>query len=337
MAFKQYTSCIPASNTSNSILARHHDPGAPRGSSATVIALGMSPRHGVDGRSACSPPLGSWRTAGSSSTSDSSASAATATCIGVVSSTSGTTLTGLPDNDFNVNLVLRENEFGADRTAVENSTPYGFLVQAHPSVTARGLNTAGHHSTDKATPGKTTEDLHCEFEGGGVYYLLLGSYVAFAAAVAGLILCVYLPPIPGLETILQALTILLLLALLLGFLVGLAAGGSSSDVNPNLGAVHTDDDPNGGQGAGADILYISGTWVFDPWHEGWNEIHPVKVCTRIGTWDGDWDAQPPDVILRPRTQFEIAAAPETQAAQKRPENRWVVHPALDGCATDIIT
>ena len=336
MAFKQYTTCIPASEyvdfnhllvaTIQSLLV---------GATATAVAIAKSRldcwgwllavlgtawlvaycRLFLYERLIC---LGGDRDA-----------------IGVVSSVSGTTLTGLPDNDFSVNLLLQDNEFGADRATVESSTPYGFLVQAQPSVTARGLGTAGHQSTDQAT-GKKSEDLHCEFEGGGVYYLLLGAYVAFAAAVAGLILCVYLPPIPFLQQILTALMILVLLALLLGGLIGLASGGSSSDVNPNLGAIHTNDDPNGGQGAGADILYIQGTWVFDPWHVGWNEIHPVKVCTRIGKWDGDWDL-PPDVILRVRTQFDDAAAETTKAAQARAENRWVVHPALDGCTSVIIT
>jgi len=108
-------------------------------------------------------------------------------------------------------------------------------------------------------------------------------------------------------------------------------------VNPNLGDVQTNDDPNGGFGAGADILYVQGTWVFDPWHEGWNEIHPVKKCTRVATWDGDWGSLPPDIILRVRNQFDIAGNPATQAAQQRPEHGWSVHPSLDACAPEIIT
>ena len=256
-------------------------------------------------------------------------------CIGAVVSVSGTTLTGLPDNDLSVNLLLEGNEFGADRATVEASSPYGFLVQAHPSITARGLATGGHTSTDHAT-GKVSETLHVEFEGGGPYYLLLGAYAAFVAAIGALLLCVYLPPIPGLQTIIAVLAILALLLLIIGGLIGLASGGDESDVNPNLGDLHPNTDPNNGIGAGADIIYVQGAWVFDPWHTGWNEIHPVKVCMRLGTWDGDWDVQPPEIILRVRAQFELAANPVTQAAQQRPENRWVVHPALDGCAPDVI-
>jgi hypothetical protein len=257
-------------------------------------------------------------------------------CVGAVISVSGTTLTGLPDNDFNINLLLEGNEFGAKRPAVENSTPYGYLVKAQDVVTERGIATAGHESTDHATQ-TVSECLHCEFEGGGVYYLLLGSYAGFAAAIGALLLCVYLPPIPGLQQIIMVLWILALILVGLGALVGLFSGGDTDDVNPNLGDIHTNSDPNAGLGAGADILYVQGTWVFDPWHEGWNEIHPVKVCTRIGKWDGDWDTQPPDIILRVRNQFEIAGNPATQAAQQRPEHGWSVHPSLDACAPEIIT
>jgi hypothetical protein len=257
--------------------------------------------------------------------------------IGAVVKVDGSSLPGFPDNDFNVNLLLENNEFGAKRPAVEMSTPFGFLVRAQDKITAAGLPTAGHENKDAVT-GTTSETLHCEFEGGGAYVLLVSAEVAFALAVAALILCVYLPPIPFLHKIILALAVLAFLIGLLGGLIGFfGTSGSTSDVNPSLGEIHTNTDPNGGLGRGADILFISGTWVYDPWHVGWNEIHPVKVCTRIGTWEGSWGALPPDVILRLRTQLDLAAADATRLAQHRPENRWVVHPALDGCDTTVIT
>jgi hypothetical protein len=256
--------------------------------------------------------------------------------IGVVVRVVGTTLTGLPDNDFSVNLLLQDNQFGAQRDQVVASKPFGFLVATNPKVTAAGIDTVGVADTDQAT-GLRSEVLHCEFEGGGVFGLLAGASVALAAATAAALLCIYLPPIPGLQTIITVLALLALLALLLGGLIGLGTSGDASDVNANIGEVQVNNDPNNGLGAGADILYIRGRWVFDPWHEGWNEIHPVKVCTRIGRWKGDWIDVPPNIILRVRTHFDEAAADTTQAAQKRRENQWVVHPSLDGCAADIIT
>jgi hypothetical protein len=257
-------------------------------------------------------------------------------CIGVVVHVSTSNLTGFPDNDYSVDLLLQPNEFGADRATVEASTPYGYLVKAQDKITAAGLPTEGNDSKDEATVTES-EILHIEFEGGGAYALLIGAEVGFVAAVAALILCVYLPPIPQLQTIIQILAALGILVVLLGSLIGLGTSGSPSDAGTNVGELHTNTEPNNGQGAGADIIYVSGTWVYDPWHEGWNEIHPVKVCTKMGTWRGDWDTVGPDIILKVRTQFELAASAETLAAQKRPEHQWVVHPALDACAPVVIT
>lgn len=254
--------------------------------------------------------------------------------IGAVISVSGTTLRGLPDNDFSVNLLLQNNEFGADRATVIESTPFGFLVDEQPKIANAGLPTSGHSSEDKHGTQKFSEDLHAEFEGGGAYYLYLGATVALFAAFAALAVC--LIPFPGAQIIALALALLALLAILVGGIVGLLSGGSASDANPNLGEVQTNNESNNGAGAGADILFVSGSWVYDPWHTGWNEIHPVKVCMRVGKWDGDWDT-PPDIILRVRTQLDVAATDATIAAQQRPENQWAVHPALDSCAAVIIT
>ena len=47
---------------------------------------------------------------------------------------------------------------------------------------------------------------------------------------------------------------------------------------------------------GADLLVVMGRWVYDAGHNneghGWNEIHAIKLCERIGRWDGAW---PPDI------------------------------------------
>jgi hypothetical protein len=84
----------------------------------------------------------------------------------------------------------------------------------------------------------------------------------------------------------------LLLAAVLGKFLG---AGSPTDVDPSLGDLQPIKlDPNTDKPlAGADIVYVRGTWVYDSLHEGWNEIHPVKVCAKVGTWTGDWATQPP--------------------------------------------
>ncbi len=250
--------------------------------------------------------------------------------IGMVVNIEYSHLTGLPDNDLSVNLLVEPNEPGTKRSAVEISVPYGFLVHEQDKIQNRGLPTEGYEATDPA--GRRSEVLHAEFEGAGPYGLLIGAEIGFAAAVAALILCVYVPPIPFVHEIMWALFALALLAIVIGGALGWGSGGSTSDVDPSLGELHTND----ANGVGADILYVQGTWVYDPWHTGWNEIHPIKVCMRMRRWDGDWDL-PGDVILRIRSRLNEAGTPETQTAQLQPENRWAVHPSLDGCAPVVIT
>jgi hypothetical protein len=232
------------------------------------------------------------------------------------------------DTDYSINLLLENNEFGALQAQVEQSSPYGFLIAPQASVTAIGRATQGHTAYDEATKS-TSAVLHAEFEGAGNYYLLLGAEAALGLSIAALIACMYAPYPVGV-----VLAVLALLAVLLGMLIGNnTSAGSPSDVN--AGELHTNTDDNGGQGAGADVLYIQGTWVYDPLHEGWNEIHPIKVCTKVRVWDGTWST-PPNIILRLRKGFEVARAPETRANQARPEHQWRFHPDLDGCARDII-
>lgn len=242
------------------------------------------------------------------------------------------------DNDFSVNLLLQNTEFGVTQAVAETTPPYGELIAPQDVVTNPPVSrpTPGYSSEDKFGTGKPSAGLHCEFEGAGNYQLMQISEGMLGFAIAALLACVFLPwPADVIVSIGLALLALL------GFLAGAIASkvsrpGDPTDVDPDLGTVHPNDEDNGGLGEGADILYVQGTWVYDPLHDGWNEIHPVKVCTKVGTWDGDWGDQPPDVILRARHGFEVAEADETRANQALPEHQWEVHPDVDGCAVVVI-
>jgi hypothetical protein len=233
------------------------------------------------------------------------------------------------DTDFSVNLLLQNNPLGATQEQVAQSQPYGHLVAAHPDVSGIGLPTPGYYSTDDAT-GKPTAILHAEFEGSGIHDWLVASEIAFFVGVAALAACLvpWVGPVVG-----AIVAIVAALIWIIGTVIGRLSEGSPSDVPGAPATVHTNDDENGGLGAGADVLYMEGTWVFDPLHAGWNEIHPVKVCTKVGTWDGDWFTSVPDepVVLRLREAFDDARSEETQANQQLPENGWSVHPDVDGC------
>jgi hypothetical protein len=243
------------------------------------------------------------------------------------------------DNDYSINLLLQNTEFGVTQEQAAESQPYGFLVAAQDVVTNPPVSqlTRGHSNRDEFGTGKPTANLHAEFEGAGNYDLLQISQGMLAFAIAALLACVFLPW-PADLIVAIGLAALALLGWLVGaILAKTVRPGSPSDVDPDIGTLHPNDDAGeDGLGRGADIVYVQGTWVFDPLHDGWNEIHPIKVCTIVGKWDGAWPEQQPDVILRARHAFEVARADETQANQKRPEHQWQVHPDIDGCDPVVI-
>jgi hypothetical protein len=62
---------------------------------------------------------------------------------------------------------------------------------------------------------------------------------------------------------------------------------------------------------------------------GWNEIHPIKYCQRIGTYEGNWAGY--DVkALRDGCCESIGKAtdPLTTANQQQPESQWTIHPMI---------
>jgi len=257
------------------------------------------------------------------------------------------------DNDFTLSLVLQNTPFGVLQAEAQEIAPYGYLIKGQDVIRNPPVNrdTPGLTAVDRndaAHPGGTGKEcavLHIEFEGSGNYDLLQVAEAGLAFSVAALLAC--LLPWPVGLVLSVGLAILGLLALLLGAIIGNSnRPGDPADVNPNLGELHSNNDPNDGLGYGADILYVEGTWVYDSLHEGWNEIHPVKVCTKMGCWKGDWNdifctgedmPTPPEVVQRLQHGFQVARAEETRINQARPEHQWRVHPALDACASDIVT
>ena len=243
------------------------------------------------------------------------------------------------DNDYSINLLLENTAFGVNQTDAQQSLPYGYLIAPQDVITNPPVsrNTSGHEALDKKGTGLKSASLHSEFEGAGNYDLMQVAQGMLGFAVGALLACVLLPwPLDIVLSI--GLAALALLGFLLGAILSKTVRqGDPSDVDPDIGTL----EPNGeegddGLGRGADIVYVQGTWVYDPLHKGWNEIHPIKVCTKVGKWDGDWSEQPPDLILRVRHGFEVAQAEETKVNQALPEHQWEIHPNLDGCTSVVI-
>jgi hypothetical protein len=245
------------------------------------------------------------------------------------------------DSDYSFNLLLPPLLPGASQSDVINNGVKGNLLAEQPPIAAAGLSFTGEsaNACDADTCGvsacPSTASLHCEFEGAGMYIfyqwlkVMLGILIAATVASA---LCL----IPVIGWIACLIASILLAAAAAAFIASIVHGNldaaSPSDVNPALGgALHQ----NGCSLTGADLLVVSGTWVYDSLHSGWNELHPVKQCQRIGTWNGTWTfasgRSPQDERDSWCSGIASAGSPLTIANQQKPENQWTVHPVIDGC------
>ena len=235
------------------------------------------------------------------------------------------------DTDFSINLLPFANPLGATQAQVEASVPFGDLVKEQNGILQLGLPFQGQTATDQAS-GTVCAVLHAEFEGGGVQDTMTGAEVGLVLAYAALIACIAIPP-PWGVIVGIILAILAFLAALIGALFGLGDTGSPTDVNPALGTLHTNDPATQ---LGADLLAVIGTWVYDAGHNnqtlGWNEIHPIKFCSKVGTWDGEWhpDQTQPQIDWLQGMVGQANSA-ITGAQQQQPANQWTLHPLIDGC------
>jgi hypothetical protein len=159
--------------------------------------------------------------------------------------------------------------------------------------------------------------------------VLFGVFVAAAVA--------FVIPVIG-----PVLSVILIVLALLAFLIGVPAithddasppsgGGWGGSFNP----YETAGDPNGL----VDLAYVFGRWVYDSLHTGAesNELHPVhymiKLCqaTQGDLSKGIWPQDLGELQQKYDAQFGVINSPATIEIQKQPENRWKVHPLLDGC------
>lgn len=182
------------------------------------------------------------------------------------------------------------------------------------------------------TPGVGT--IEVEFEGAGVWdlyqALLIAAGIATAAAVVG--------AIPGIGWLIRLLLILAALAVAgVGAAIGLGDNVTPAQDDPSIGVIHP----------GVDILFVTGTWIYDSAHTGWNELHPVLLCQKIGSVDhsavaagNPWVSHPefgdPDLLRDVRARMcELAKdgqRPSVKGDQTHPENGWNIHMWVDGCS-----
>jgi hypothetical protein len=242
--------------------------------------------------------------------------------------------------------------FKDSATRAENSEQGVLLKPKVLFVKGREANSVDDQAPYKATIGPTqasiltdgtyqvTVDipvLHCECEGSRISDIL-GTLETDAFGISGSGFCDF--TFVGIPV--GSVVCFIAQAVSLPFTLGpaIAAWFLASDGNPDDART----DPNGGELKIGDILVVTGRWVYDAGHTGWNELHPVKTIQKI---DPDPAAAPADVVKRwcdllapvpppdatPATMTPAQLA--TALAQQQPANQWTLHPAVDGCQGSI--
>ena len=92
------------------------------------------------------------------------------------------------------------------------------------------------------------------------------------------------------------------------------------------------------------IVVIQGRWIYDSLHDGWNEIHAIHACQKIGRKEptAAWPVLPDGTDLGDPTSVSTAidtwcdmlagsSGAEKGGNRTDPSNQWIVHPLLDGC------
>jgi hypothetical protein len=214
------------------------------------------------------------------------------------------------------------------------------LMVAQQSMASRHLTFVGQdvEAADEPSPQPPTGSgqhflIHCEIEGPGIHDLRILLWVLFGVFVAAAALSAI--PVIG-----SALSWILSILAFLAFLIGgpilqhqqaspPSGGGWGGTFNPYDSAAN----PN----APVDLAYVFGRWVYDSFHDGWNELHPLHYMIKIGTatqgdlGKGNWPDGMGDKQHRLEDAFAQINTPAAAAAQAEPQNQWVMHPLLDGC------
>jgi hypothetical protein len=225
------------------------------------------------------------------------------------------------DNDYSIGILPCPLPLGATRAQVVQHSPFGYLIDGDAWAMSNNLPFAGEQALCPGHPqSDKSEVLHCEMEGREIYDLFLAGQAGLFVAMAALVACLIDTPIGMLIAII--LFFVSLIAPVIGWIVGQFDRGAPSDVNPNVGTLTQC----------TDVLTIKGHWVYDSFHTGAFELHPVTFCCKSNCDNGNV------ILLRDRWEGAIndATSPATLESQKQPQNQWQVHPLIDGCQPQII-
>jgi hypothetical protein len=234
------------------------------------------------------------------------------------------------DDDASINVLLPPGPSQLGQlplTLYQDAEPQGELVKPQGLIYNMGQ---GRSYVSDEDHYRYVSGLHCEFEGSGIRNLLIWAGVILALLIALLLATVLLPWLTP-----------IILWLLVSFSV---FAGTTALLDPLNPGDPEDIDPNLGTLKKGDLVVIKGDWVYDSLHDGWNEIHAIHACQRIGEIDptADW---PPELSTTAAVEpllkewcESIAEAEDAEAGGSRddPANQWEVHPIIDGCKPPVI-
>jgi hypothetical protein len=244
----------------------------------------------------------------------------------------------LGDNDATMNILLAPAPLDYSQDLSQyTSHVQGDLIAPQVSITNAGLG--------YATSGGDLNHLralHCEFEGSGIRDLLGFAIVVLALLIALLAITLLAPELAPL------LFILWLFAALIGAMgiVNLFTSSGTPSTSDPAG--------NPGNLVVGNIVAVTGDWIYDGGHVGWNEIHAVHNCQIITdttidlsdsnkAWPTEISGMPfvTDADVNQVLTFWCAAIAKGNGAVKGgsmtdPGNNWVIHPVVDGCKKPVV-
>lgn len=248
------------------------------------------------------------------------------------------------DNDATINILLAPGPLNTnqDISAYTNHAQGNLIAEQAYIINAPLPYVSGPSASDF----NHRKALHCEFEGNGIAVLLALCEAILAILLAILALTVFAGP--------WAAVVIAILEILAAVLALTGLWNDLDITQPTETAQGTDQQGNPGNITTGQIVLVSGDWIYDGGHTGWNEIHAVHNCQIL--LSPGLDLSDPNVVWPAElcgmpfvTDADVTAVVNSlcgmvsQAggavkggSMTDPGNNWVVHPVVDGCQPVIV-
>ena len=249
------------------------------------------------------------------------------------------------DDDFTFNILPSPHSPVELRSEMTMSDPYqGPFLAPQPPSDDLGLGFMGVSVQFTNIP-HDTEVFHVEVKGCRVHDVCtVLKVMSFGAPIVAAICSI--PLIGWVVCLIAALIWLAITAVSVAIAWAAAHNGDINDVYDPAAGTLTAADPTTGEGG--DVVLVSGDWVYDAGHSGWNEIHPIRHVQRLtpvvnARFRGMGKADPTLVEAFKKEVLDVwcghvgmSSDPLVIEEQKKPENQWHIHPLIDGCEERVV-